>query len=207
MITGQVKKRITQLEYGDWPLDGRESFIAVQNGMTKQFSIQNAHGEEWWSWLKRPFHEFKSADSAYADNADTVGEARETPEDLHDAALLTGSLNMDVLPEDLGGREVDTADWARTANYADSAGTLDDPRNSPSVARVATPGEFIDLTAIVDGSGTTYWKLTGIMITASTTLHKITHSSSIDGSTYIVPGSFSGESVSALIYTVQPYTD
>ena len=112
----EIKKRITQLDPALGPLDGTEVSPVVQGGVTKKIAESTKYGTGWWDKLKEVFTAFKAPDADHADNADTLGDGLEDPSDFHDAAQLTGVLDLDRIPVALTGKNASTAD------YADKAG-------------------------------------------------------------------------------------
>jgi len=111
----EIKKRITQLDPALGPLDGTEVSPVVQGGVTKKIAESTKYGTGWWEKLKAGFTAFKAPDSDHADNADTLGAGLEEPSDFHDAAQLTGVLDLDRIPVALTGKNASTADYATAA--------------------------------------------------------------------------------------------
>ena len=121
----EIKKRITQLDPALGPLDGTEVSAVVQGGVTKKIAESNKYGAGWWDKLKAAFVDFVAPDADHADNADTLGAGLEEPSDFHDAAQLTGVLDLDRIPVELTGKNASTADYADTAGSADTISGFD----------------------------------------------------------------------------------
>ena len=111
----EIKKRITQLDPALGPLEGTEVSPVVQGGVTKKIAESTKYGAGWWDKLKAAFVDFVAPDADHADNADTLGAGLEEPSDFHDAAQLTGVLDLDRIPVELTGKNASTADYADTA--------------------------------------------------------------------------------------------
>ena len=126
----EIKKRITQLDPASGPLDGVEVSAVVQGGVTKKITESNKYGAGWWDKLKAAFVDFVAPEADHANNADTLGVGLEEPSDFHDAAQLTGVLDLARIPVELTGKNASTADYAdtagtaATADYATEAGSI-----------------------------------------------------------------------------------
>ena len=118
----EIKKRITQLGPASGPLDGTEVSAVVQGGVTKKIAESTKYGAGWWDKLKAGFVDFIAPEALHANDADTVGG--ETSAELHNAAALTGTAPLSVIPAELTGKNAATATLAASCSGNAATATL-----------------------------------------------------------------------------------
>lgn len=127
-----IYKKVSELDGATVPLGGTEVAMIVQGGVSKKATWQGIFGSGWWAKLTAAFTLFKALDADHADDADTlVGEA---PSDFHDAAQLTGAINLDRIPAELTGKNAATA----TLAAACSGNATTCSGNSATATKLAT---------------------------------------------------------------------
>lgn len=107
-----VYKPIPGLDPLQGSLDGSETLPVVKSGKTYRRSWTNFFGSGWMANLLQAFSSFVAPNATHADDADTVGG--EDKAALHNAANLTGNINLDRIPATLTGKSADKWITART---------------------------------------------------------------------------------------------
>lgn len=102
-----VYKSIPDLDVLPGSLDGSETLPVVKAGKTYRRSWTNFFGSGWMANLLQAFSSFVAPNATHADDADTVGG--EDKATLHNAANLTGNINLDRIPVELTGKNASKA--------------------------------------------------------------------------------------------------
>lgn len=120
-----VYKRIEDLDPATLPIAAADKSPISQSGTTKMVREDNRYGAGWFAKLAAAFSAFVAPEATHAVNADTLGAGADTPADLHDAAQLTGALDLDRIPAELTGKNAATAtDSSKVNGFSFASGSL-----------------------------------------------------------------------------------
>lgn len=117
-----IYKKVSELDGATVPFVGTEVVMAIQGGASKKATWSGIFGSGWWAKLAAAFSAFVAPEALHADDADTL--VSETPSDFHDAAQLTGNINLDRIPAELTGKNAATATLAAGATVLATARTI-----------------------------------------------------------------------------------